>query len=152
MSGIGEIIFLVLVLGIVGLQQFLKKKKQKEQRERQITVNPGKDSGETLRETWKSLFAGDDPFDFGTTKPVDSEYITQRDPAISSGKNKYHQDGKYRGQPIKSSKGKPVPAAAETGVGNNLIVEETEANAIIKDFDIRKAIIYTEIMTPKFKE
>lgn len=145
MDGIGEIIFLVLVLGIAGVQQFLKKKKQKERE----TVKTENSSGEVLKETWKSLFgADDDPFDFGTKKEPASKYVAQRVPEISPDKKKYHQDGKYRGHPINNSKGKPV----EIGMVDNHILEETEENSIIKDFDIRKAIIYTEIMTPKFKE
>ena len=103
-----------------------------------------------MPETWKSLFGGDDPFDFGTKPDSPAAYARQSASGIlSPDKKKYHQDGKYRGQPVNNFKGKPTE---EIRIGDVRILEELEVNGIIKDFDIRKAIIYTEIMTPKFKE
>lgn len=54
-----------------------------------------------------------------------------------------------------TKKKNPPPITAQTQQGGSDLITRgdiTQQHPIIKDFDLRKAVIYSEIMTPKWRE
>lgn len=146
MNGIGEIILVVVLLAAGIIQNSIKKKRK--QQERNITKPEKRDTEKEspFREVLRGLLVDEDPFDFGNSndapqRPDQAFYVPVQKPKRSIEKNTKTQNSRTFHS---------VPTQEKIEIKTQM--HENEASPLIQDFDIRKAIIYTEIMTPKFKE
>lgn len=141
MEGLIEIILLALVFIGGAVHQSVKASKKRKEHE---------ESGDThespLGEAWKELFGGDDPFSFGEEKkprtvetPTGTKHI-RVDPSPTPSQSLNFVDYKIQASEVQDTA--IMLSDDDTNLGNK----------IIEEFDVRKAILYSEIMTPKFKE
>lgn len=152
MGGIGEIILFLVIIGASIAQQVVKSNKKK--REEVMRQPSDSTEHESLPEVWRELFSGD-PYDFernDSQKPkTDTQTIIMphseegrsRVSTVTGNRNGYNSS--------KQTNKKKVQSPALQSFNEITEKDLTEQNEFLKEFDIRKAIIYSEIMTPKFR-
>lgn len=159
MDNIIEIVVFVAILALSALGSAKKKKPVKQKANKE--VDAGKEF--TFEDIWKELtgekYEHSQPDTFAPVIPIPSQHQTYAQP--EQPKEREHvfsgmESSKEMDYLRKSPKPKKTiqEKLSDKSQKEQTSVAENEAanNELIKDFDIRKAILYSEIMTPKFKE
>ena len=145
MEGIGQIIFLLLIAVITIVQQVLKKRNQAAQKQsNNKPVVPDWDFEEYEEES-------------PSIRTLEEEYRIEKPEYQFHGiESSLESAAKYKdapNQPFTSYKEEKVPANSKKGkISQNNILEETFDEPVSPDFDLRKAVIYSEILKPKFND
>lgn len=156
MEGIGEIIMVVVVLALSILGSTKKKKKPQ-----QSQAEPAQmEEKVTLEDIWRELTGGA-PTE--NSKPVGAKLVLTE---VSNGKEEYVFSGMADSKEIEyaqhrqtSKKVKKIQKPQQRKGSDNSLLADTDAgninsgrNDLLDAFDIRKAVLYSEIMQPKFKQ
>ena len=141
MNGIGEIVLLgiILIASIIG--SINKNKKKNAHRNISSPEESATEIQEIpVRNKYNDPVMKDDPFDFSNNSQYEGtrQMMSLSKQYASGTKDKYNIDKKIKTSHIEAKQG--------------LSEDVFKDNEIVREFDIRKAVLYSEIMNPKFKE
>ncbi len=147
MDNIGDILYILFIIAIGIFQLYRKQmKKNAEHRERPIEKREGEKS-HPLEEIFGEIFAGSEdgkkampPAEAETAEQDNLSRLEQKpERLLTEDQNLSVQELTKRKTELWEDKGP-------------LLVEDLDQNGSGPEFDLRKAVIYTAIMKPKFRE